>query len=311
MNGNARKISYLSFAASLIITIQMIIILFRGQAACLNEGCRIIENLAVIPPLYFNLLGFIYFQVIFWTIFMMRNRPVGSIDWLKVLLMAGLGVEGVLLAYQIFVAQTLCSYCLVIFTFVLALNIMAGWQQAVAGLSVLAGILLIFSLLGFGPSLLLSLKNQTLNAGTYGIRTCSNPAKKVYLFFSATCPHCQKVLDALAGCNSCDFYFNPVSRLKNMKLAGVKKTPSYSPEVNRLMLALLGIKTVPVLLARDPSGLSIIKGDKRIISYIRQSCYQAAPLPYLGPNAVQEKNMSIYGEEGECSMTIDCEHGAK
>ncbi len=311
MNGNARKISYLSFAASLVIAIQMIIILFRGQAACLNEGCRIIENLTAIPPLYFNLLGFIYFQVIFWTIFMLRNKHAGSIDWLRVLLMAGLGAEGVLLAYQIFVAQTLCSYCLIIFTIVLVLNIMAGRQQSVAGLSMLAGILLIFSLLGFGPSLLLSLRNQTLNAGTYGTRTCSNPAKKVYLFFSATCPHCRKVLAALENCNSCDFYFNPVGRLKNMKLAGVKKSPSYSPEVNRLMLTLLGIKGVPVLLARDPAGLSIIRGDERIISYIKQSCYQAAPLPYLGPNAVQEKNMSIYGEEGECSMTVDCEHGAK
>ncbi len=311
MNGNARKISYFSFAASLVIAIQMIIILFKGQAICLNNGCRIIENLTVIPPLYFNLLGFIYFQGIFWIIFMMRNRHVGSIDWLKVLLIAGLSAEGVLLAYQVFVAQTLCSYCLLIFTFVLALNIMAGWQHLVAGLSVLATILLIFSLLGFGPSLLLSLKNQTLSAGTYGTRTCSNPVKKVYLFFSATCPHCRKVLAALADCNSCDFYFNPVSKLKNLKLAGVKKAPSYSPAVNRLMLTLLGIKGVPVLLARDPSGLSIIKGDKRIISYIKQSCYQVAPLPYLGPNAVQEKNMSIYGEEGECSMTVNCEHGAK
>ncbi|NOX80165.1 MAG: hypothetical protein GXP57_03615 [Deltaproteobacteria bacterium] len=311
MNGNARKISYLSFAASLIIAIQMIIILFRGQAACLNEGCRIIENLTAIPPLYFNLLGFIYFQVIFWTIFMLRNRHAGSIDWLRVLLIAGLGAEGVLLAYQIFVAQTLCSYCLIIFAIVLVLNLMAGRQQSVAGLSVLAGILLIFSLLGFGPSLLLSLRNQTLSAGTYGTRTCSNPAKKVYLFFSATCPHCRKVLAALENCNSCDFYFNPVGRLKNMELAGVKKSPSYSPEVNRLMLSLLGIKGVPVLLARDPSGLSIIRGDERIISYIKQSCYQEAPLPYLGPNAVQDKNMSIYGEEGECSMTVDCEHGAK
>ena len=307
MNNNAGKISCLSLSASILIAAQIIIILLKGEAICLNDGCKILENLTVIPMPYFNLLGLIYFQIIFWTIFPARNKPEQPTKRLKILLIAGLSVEGVLLSYQIFVAETFCSYCLIIFTIVLVLNAMAGRQHLFNGASVLIGIIFIFSLLDFGPSLLLSSQNQTLNAGTYGTRTCTNPTKQVYLFFSENCAHCKKVIKALENCNSCNFHFNPVNKLKNIELVDVVKTASYSPEVNRLMLTLLGIQDVPVLLAKDLSGLSIIKGEEKIISYIKQSCYQKAPLLYFDTSgASTDSSMSVYKEEDGCSMTIDC-----
>jgi len=307
MNSNARKISCLSFTASILVAVQTIIILLKGEAVCLNDGCRILESLTVIPPLYFNLLGFVYFQAIFWTVFSGRNKRDLPVDRLKILLIAGLGVEGVLLAYQIFVAESFCSYCLIIFAFVLILNIMAGRQQLFTGASVLIGIILIFSLLSFSPSLLQSSQIQTLSAGTYGKKICSHPTKQVYLFFSTNCSHCKKVIEALENCNSCNFNFNPVDKLKNIELVDVVKTASYSPEVNRLMLSLLGIQEVPVLLAKDLSGLSIITGEDKIISYIKQSCYQEAPLLYFDTSGTStDSGMSIYEEEGGCSMTLEC-----
>lgn len=57
---NSKLISILSFAASILIIIQVIYISLSGEAACLNQGCEIVESLTTIPPLYFNLIGFLF-----------------------------------------------------------------------------------------------------------------------------------------------------------------------------------------------------------------------------------------------------------
>jgi len=185
---------------------------------------------------------------------------------------------------------------------------LAGWRHIITGAAIAAGIFLMFSLLSFSPALLVLSRNQALSAGTYGTRTCSNPAKELYLFFSASCPHCQNVIKALENCNSCDFHFNPISTLQSFKLDGLVLADHYSTDVNRLMLAMLDIKEIPVLIAKDKAGLSIIKGEKRIIHYIEQACYHSEPLLYLEQSpATGQSGMSVYGDEGECSMTIDCD----
>lgn len=303
-----KAIYAISLAASLIIAIQVIIIAFTGDAACLNKGCEVLESLTTIPPLYYNLLGLSYFQTVFWLFFLLRKQPALSIDWPRILLLAGLAVEGVLLGYQIFVAQTFCSYCLIIFTFVVLLNFLYGRQQIITGTAVVIAINLFFSLLSFDPSLLLTSRKMDLNTGTYGTRTCSNPAKELYLFFSANCPHCKTVIKALEGCNSCKFHFNPIEKLKSLELDGIEANDSYSPEVNRLLLALLEINTIPVLIEKKPSGFSVIKGEKKIISHIEQFCYQTEHLLYFESSEIPEdEDVSVYGEEGECSMTIECD----
>lgn len=304
---NSKLISAISFAASILVVIQILIIVFRGEAACLNQGCKIVEGLITIPPLYFNLVGFFYFQAVCWLFFLARRKGNLLVDLSRLLLLTGVAAEGVLVAYQIYVAEALCAYCLILFAIVLLLNALAGWKQCIAGISILAGILLISSMLSYGPTALLS-KQQTINSGTYGTRTCLNPQKELYLFFSADCPHCKNVIQALEGCSSCNFHFNPIEKLDDFDLKGTQLTASYDPELNKLLLKLLGIDSIPVLLEKNQSGFSIIKGEKQIIHYIQQACYLADPLLYLDTKGQSSQDpIPVFSEEEECSMTIECE----
>ncbi len=304
---NFKLISATSFAASILIVIQVLVILLRGEAACLNQGCKIVESLLAVPPLYFNLVGFFYFQAVCWLFFLARKKNTLLMDLSRILLLTGVAVEGVLVAYQLYVAGALCAYCLILFAFILLLNALAGWKQSVAGISILAGVLLISSLLSYGPTALLS-KQQTINSGTYGTRTCLNPQKELYLFFSADCPHCKNVIQALEGCTSCNFHFNPIEKLAGFDLKGTVRAASYDPELNKLLLKLLGIDTIPVLLEKNQSGFSIIKGEKQIIHYIQQACYLADPILYLNTEGQSSRNpIPVFNEEGDCSVNIECE----
>lgn len=304
---NSKLISAISFAASIMIGIQILIIIFRGEAACLNQGCKVVENLITIPPLYFNLVGFFYFQTVCWLFFLARRKDNLLIDLSRLFLLTGAAAEGLLIAYQIYVAEALCTYCLILFVIVLLLNALAGWKQFVAGISILSGIIIISSMLSYGPTALLS-KQQTINSGTYGTRTCVNPKKELYLFFSADCPHCKNVIQALEGCSSCNFHFNPIEKLDNFDLKGTKRAASYDPELNKLLLKLLGIDSIPVLLEKNQSGFSIIKGEKQIIHYIEQACYLADPLLYLDNKGQSSHDpISVFSEAGECSLNIECE----
>lgn len=304
---NSKLISAISFAASILIGIQILIIIFRGEAACLNQGCKVVENLITIPPLYFNLVGFFYFQTVCWLFFLARQKGNLLIDLSRLFLLTGVAAEGLLISYQIYVAEALCAYCLILFAIVLLLNALAGWKQFIAGISILSGIIIISSMLSYGPTALLS-KQQTINSGTYGTRTCVNPKKELYLFFSADCPHCKNVIQALEGCSSCNFHFNPIEKLDNFDLKGTKRAASYDPELNKLLLKLLGIDSIPVLLEKNQSGFSIIKGEKQIIHYIQQACYLADPLLYLDNKGQSSQDpISVFSEEEECSLTIECE----
>ncbi len=303
---NFKWISIISFAASTLILVQVLIIIFSGEAACLNKGCKVVENLTTIRPLYFNLIGFLYFQAVCWLSFLAR-RNTFFVELSSLFLLTGLAVEGVLVAYQIHVAKTACSYCLILCAVLLLVNALQGRKQLVAGIAVLSGIVLISSMLSYGPSVLLS-KQQTINNGTYGTRTCFTPKKELYLFFSENCPHCKNVIAALDGCTSCNFHFNPVEELHDFDLDGLNRTASYDPEINKLLLKLLGIDSIPVLLEKKQSGFSIIKGEKQIVDYTKQTCYLADPLLYLDSDAQsKEEEIPLFSEDGECSLTIDCD----
>ena len=304
---NSRLISFISFAASILIAIQILVIIFRGEAACLNQGCKIVENLIKIPPLYFNLVGLFYFLMVGWFFFPARQKDNLLLDLSRLFLLTGVAVEGVLIAYQIYVAEAFCAYCLILFSIVLLLNALAGWKQSLAAISILSGVILISSLLSYGPTALLS-RQQTINSGTYGTRTCENPRKELYLFFSADCPHCKNVIQALEGCSSCNFHFNPIEKLDDFVLKGTKRAASYDPELNKLLLKLLGIDSIPVLLEKNQSGFSIIKGEKQIIHYIQQACYLADPLLYLDRQGQSSQNeIPVFSDSGECSLNIECE----
>jgi hypothetical protein len=298
----------LALIASLVVAVQILYNLVTGSAICVNDGCEFVETLTALSPLYFNILGFAYFQMVFWSLRFFKNRSAHGFDLPGLLLLAGLAVEGVLLAYQLFVAHVVCGYCILIFLFVIVLNLVRSHVQLISGLTILLAIIFSFSLLTFMPVRVFS-QLYSLNNGIYGVKSCAEPSKKIYLIFSSDCSHCVNVIQALDNCNSCDLYLNPIEELNGFKIDGIELSPSYSPEVNRLMLAILGINEVPVLVVKEATGFSFIKGEKKILSYVRNACFNQQRVLYFDQSLDSTgKEMTILTEDGgECTLDIDCD----
>ena len=299
----------LALSASLVIAVQIIYILVNGSAICLNSGCEIVERLTSLSPLYFNILGLLYFQIIYWSLRFIKNRSLGGFEIPGLLLLAGLAAEGVLLAYQLFVAHVVCSYCILIFSFVIILNLVYDRKQLISGVTILIAIIFSFSLLTWLPARVSSQINS-LEHGSYGVKSCATPSKEIFLIFSSDCVHCINVINALDDCNSCDFYLNPVEKLDTFKVNGLELNASYSPEVNRLMLAILGIKEVPVLVVKNTNGFSFIKGEDNILNYVRRACFDPQPVLYFDQSLLPGgQEMTVLTEDGgECSLDIDCQN---
>jgi len=289
---------------------QAALLLSSGKAICLNEGCRVIEGLTRVPPLYINLAGLGFFlaaAALAWRA--PESRFVRHL--LGLLLLAAIAAEGVLFSFQYFVAKAFCAWCLAVLALVVLLNLLAGVRQALGAAAVFVSSLAAFSALSFGviqpPA-----GGRALDRGTYGVRSCAAPAKQVYLVFSSSCPHCAEVLKTLESCNSCNFHFNPIDQIAGLDLPGVERSTSYDPGVNRGLLALLGIEEVPVLLVPGPEGMSIIRGEKRILSYIRAECFRASPVLNIDPSRLLEGgSLELFRDEKDdgCNVTVDCPPG--
>ena len=265
-----------SALACLLILFQLSMLLGKGEIICLNNGCRIVEDLLLVSPVFFNLLGLCFFLSIVILSVAEKNHPSFS-RLIDILLISGAVSEGVLVGFQLFVAKTLCSYCLMVCALIFLLILLRKKQVLLYGASFFCVELIVFSLLRFDviPA---NLPGMGLDLGTYAIKTCSSPVKQVYLIFSKDCSHCKKVIDALEGCSRCEFHFNPISRVDKKLLPDLSLAPSYNPSINRTVLKLLGIEKIPVLLAKDFNGITFIQGDKNIISYVKDVCFSYNPL---------------------------------
>jgi uncharacterized membrane protein len=293
-HGSLQALICLSLLACIIIIAQALLIMFKGEAFCVNEGCKIVEALTLIPPFYFNLLGAVYFFVVFCTA-LITKRGTGTEPLLRIALISGLAAEGILLGYQIFVANVFCSYCLLVFLLIVILNILMGFRQLTLGLVTIVVQLVMFSLLSFDTAKN-PLRGLTLDDGTYAVRRCSDPVKQLYLIFSEDCPHCYKVMGALEGCMRCEFHFNPIKKIGADLFPGLSPNDKYLPQINTAALKILGIDTVPVLIAKDYDGLTFIEGERNIINYIQNTCFQE--IPSLGGNLEDP----FETEDGVCSI---------
>ena len=296
----------IALVASAVTALQSLLILAGRATVCLGEGCHIVEKLTLISPLYLNLGGLIYFQAVFWSLRRSKPQPAGRFDWTSLLLLAGMAADSVLMSYQIFVARTLCIYCVLIFSVILALNLMHGLRQTAGALVISSAVVIAFLILSFLPAGITP-RNFALDLGVYAVRTCSQPTKQVYLVFSNDCVHCQNVLKALENCSSCDLYLNPIDRIDTPPMEGIELRSNYRPEVNRILLAQFGIEQVPVLLAKSGDGYDFVKGEKQIVEYVQQACFTQNPLLYLDKEVSQQERLNVFTQEqGECSVQLDC-----
>jgi uncharacterized membrane protein len=302
------KLSLLTaLLASLVVGGQIVSILLQGKTSCLNEGCEVAEQLIRISPLSFNLLGLVYFQTLFWVFFFAGKSGKKEVFLPSLLLLAGLGVEGVLLSYQMFAVLAFCSYCLIIAGLVVLLNILLGWRQIFSGAVVFSAVLTASSLLNFGPALLLS-RSETLDAGVYAVRPGVEEQGRYYLFLSATCPHCQTVLEALPQYPGCTVFINPVtSASPDLSSMQVELRGKFSSEVSRLFLALLDLKEIPMLLEDSGQSYTLYRGEQDILHVLKEKC--SGFMQGHNEDSQKYEGMSLPDEgegEGECGIETEC-----
>src|SRR5512133_470578 len=95
----------IALLARLLIAVQMGYILYQGSPYCLNDGCKVVEQLTRVSPLVFNLVGLFFFQAVYWGLRSSRYELRQVPQVIKTLLFAALAVEGVLLSFQYLVAH--------------------------------------------------------------------------------------------------------------------------------------------------------------------------------------------------------------
>lgn len=314
-NSIAQQLSkLLSFVALLIISAQVALITLRGEAYCLNEGCKIVERLTRVSPLIFNLAGLFFFLTLFVVILKAKNYASPWAQASRLLLLAGLGAEGVLMSFQHLIAKTWCSYCLIILSFVIALNLLAGFKQTLRGIFVFSAIVVAFFSLDFNKSS----SPPSLAQGVLATQEGLTKSPALHLFFSSTCKHCEKVIETIRKNPAISIAFNPIDEMKTVDVPGLHFQGSYSAAANRTMLKIMGIDEIPVLLVKKKDRITFIQGEKAIQKFLQigeasQTLPQQKETDFSGySNQSEQQRIPGLDEPNDgCSVATDCVDGAE
>ncbi len=299
---------FIALIVSLLIAGQIGFTLYLGDAFCLNDGCKVVEQLTRVPPLVFNVVGFFFFQCIFWGLRASRGEPRRVPQVVKILLWAALAVEGVLISFQYQVAHAFCAYCLGILGVIILLNLLLGMKQAISGLVLCASVSLAFASLEFNEPLS---SESAFSRGVFASRTGREPQPEHFLFYSSTCPHCEKVIATLKTNDLPTVSFNPIDQVSSIDLANAIHSDGYSSAANKALLTALGIDEIPVLITKTTEGLSIVRGERAIHAVLdptppSQPLHQST---YTTPAPVSQATIPGLETADGCQVSADCTDG--
>lgn len=259
----------LAFLATVLTAVQSLLIYTEGKGICLGSGCEIVERLTTVSPLYFNMSGALYFFVIFWCLYFGRH---GSDFWgifARLMLLAGLVAEAVLVFFQYSIANVFCYYCLCILGFIILLNVLGGIRQILRG-GILAGsVLLACFSLDFGSG---NAAKSSLDNGAIAAISGDKSRPSLRLFFSKTCVYCEKVIDSLKEGTSCSITFNPVEKIDAFSFPEAENNSHYDHTANLVFLRSLSLTTIPVLVAERENTISVISGGSSIMEFLSNNC---------------------------------------
>ena len=305
-----RWVGRAALLASLLVVIQIAILLLGKEGLCLSQGCQVVDQLTRVSPLVFNIAGLLFFQTVFLGTHRVKSVDASRLQLVRLLLLSGLAAEGVLVGFQQIIAGAFCTYCLIVLGFIILLNILIGFKQLLASAFVFGVVLLAFSSLEFQNN---PKNSKALHEGVFASKTNPSSTTTVYLFYSSTCAHCQRVLEVMATKSAISKHFNPIDTITSMNVPGVTLNRRYDPKINKTLLNSLDIEEIPVLLERKANGYTIIKGETAIIAYfdgldtqIQQST--VSTVDRLKALPVPESLIPGTGtkEEG-CSVNTDCD----
>jgi hypothetical protein len=299
---------FIALIASLLIAGQIGFILYQGDAFCLNDGCKVVEQLTRVSPLVFNVVGFFFFQCIFWGLRSSRSEPRRLPQFVKILLWAALAVEGVLISFQFQVAHAFCFYCLGILGAIVLLNLLLGWKQVIPGLIFFTGVSLVFASLELNQPLS---SESAFSSGVFASRTGGKTRPEHFLFYSSTCPHCENVIASLKNNDRPTVFFNPIDQVSSLNLTPITLNADYSWAANKALLSALGIDEIPVLITRTTEGLSIVRGERAILAVLAFTpSPQTLHQPNSTPAPVSQATIPGLPPKDGCEVSADCTDGS-
>lgn len=301
----------LTLLAALMLTVEISLLLLGGKGLCTSEGCRVVDQLTTVSPLLFNIVGLLFFLLLVPGWRHAGDQSGIRAQLFRLLLLGGLAAEGVLIGFQLIIVDTFCLYCLIIFSCILLLNLLAGIRQLLAGLFLFATVLLALSSLDFKQS---ANGSPTVTEGIFASRPSPTATTTAHLFFSSTCPHCKSVLDVMVNDPALTIHFNPTDSISSLEAAGVTLNPDYSPAANRAFLRSLGIDEIPVLLVHtDADGYVVIRGEQAILQYLAglHTSDSQSIFPATGTSSFSSSADPLIPpaetDDGACTIATDCE----
>jgi len=149
-----------------------------------------------------------------------------------------------------------------------------------------------------------------LEKGAYAVLPGEENKPRLALFFSSSCPHCEKVIKSMQQGTTCTVSFNPVSRVTKFPLTTLIPNEHYDISVNRAFMRSLGQKHIPVLLVGQQKHLQLISGGNAIMNYLDGSCRfpSASSSPKQTLNILEPaEELVLQMQEDSCSDDVDCE----
>ena len=250
------------------------------SSLCEAEGCKLAGELLRFNPLYLNYLGLasVFFLMLL-GYFSLKSKLVERLFFM--VLYSAIAFEATILGYQFLANPEPCIFCLGIFSSLTLIALLSHIKNFPLIASIALSIFL-------GLSTLAITKNKAFitEEGTYLIQ-------------SKTCPHCKTVKAYFAEQN---IAYTPIS---------VEEASA------RSFLKFAGASTIPVLVIKDATGVTLLEGDHKILSHFKhkstsgtQTETSSSPLEQSSALGIPDDIFSATSEPG-CAITItetpDCE----
>ena len=200
------------------------------SALCHTKGCELAAGLIRIDSLTLNYIGIASAMLLLFLGVLVFKELVSKKIFV-IYLASCIMFETIMLGYQFFASPELCKFCLGVYGFLLVIMLFASGKYF---LSVIPLVLAPFMALG-----LLAIPN-----GDFFVTKDAN-----YLIQSPTCPHCKLVK----------------KYLHDKKIPFIKLQASDIEDRN--FIKFLGYKTIPMLIVKKGSQVTIINGDEDIVEY--------------------------------------------
>jgi glutaredoxin len=252
----------------------------NASSLCVATGCKLAGELLRFDPLYLNYFGLA--SVLFLLVlgyFSLKSQILERIFFM--VLYSAIAFEATILGYQFLANPEPCMFCLGIFSSLSLIALLSHTKDFPLIASVALSVFL-------GLSTLAITKNKSF--------IVENGS---YLIQSKSCPHCKTVKTYFA---KHDINYTPIS---------VKEASA------RAFLKFAGVTTIPVLVTKDASGISLLIGDANILHHFQEKepTSSSQKLPQSSSSSTLPTDLFRATSEPGCAITITetpaCENDKK